>query len=127
MRYFTWCLFLSLPCFATSVLCAEEPIRVSLVQLIANPEKYDGKVVFVVGFVSLEFEGSAIYLHEEDYKHALYRNGLWIDIPNDMRRREAGVDRKYVMIIGTFNAKELGHKGAWSGSIQKITKFRVRD
>lgn len=39
-----------------------EPLHVSLIQLIANPEKYDGKQVAVVGFLRLEFEGNALYL-----------------------------------------------------------------
>jgi len=41
------------------------------VPLIANPKDYHGKIVRVIGFVRLEFEGNAIYLHQGDYKHSL--------------------------------------------------------
>lgn len=102
-----------------------EPVAVSLVQLIASPKDYDGKFVRVIGFVRLEFEGSAIYLHQEDYLHGLTRNGLWIDVTDDIRKRRAEFDLKYVLVEGTFNAKETGHMGLWSGSIQKITRFQA--
>jgi hypothetical protein len=60
---------------------------VSIVQLIATPEKYDGKVVQVMGFLRLEFEGNAIYLHEDDYTHAIYKNGLMIVINSNIEPR----------------------------------------
>lgn len=34
---------------------------VSLVQLIANPDKFDDKPVLVMGFLRLEYEGNATY------------------------------------------------------------------
>ncbi len=100
--------------------------EVSLARLIANPKDYDGKVVRVIGFVSLEFEGNAIYLHQDDYKLNIYKNGLWIDVSDDIQKKKPDFDAKYVLVEGTFNAKETGHMGLWSGSIQKITRFEVR-
>jgi len=44
------------------------PEDVSLIQLIANPQAYDGKTVRITGFLHLEFEGNAIYLHNEDFR-----------------------------------------------------------
>jgi hypothetical protein len=102
---------------------AAELLNVSLVQLIANPKDYDGKYVRVIGFVRLEEEGTAVYLNEEDDKHCLTRNGLWLDIADEKSPTE--FDRKYVQIEGTFNAKWKGHRGLWSGSIQQIKIFQV--
>ena len=56
---------------------------VSLIQLIANPQAYDGKAIRIIGFVHLEFEAQVIYLHEEDFHHGLNRDGLWIDLPRN--------------------------------------------
>jgi hypothetical protein len=112
-------------CWFAQPLVAAEPLDVSLVQLIANPKDYDGKVVRVIGFMRLEFEGNGIYLHQDDYKHSIYKNGLWIDASVDMQKRKAEVDQKYVLVEGTFNAKITGHMGLWSGSIQKITRCQV--
>lgn len=104
---------------------AERPLAVSLVQLIANPEDYDGKFIRVIGFFRMEFEGDAIYLHQEDYKHALTCNGLWIDVTDDIRNRQAEFDQKYVLVEGTFNAKGKGHMGMWSGAIEKISRWYI--
>jgi len=116
---------LSLICWFAQPLVAAEPLNVSLVRLIANPKDYDGKVVRVIGFMRLEFEGDGIYLHQDDYKHSIYKNGLWIDASEDMHKRKAELDQKYVLVEGTFNAKMTGHMGLWSGSIQKITRCQV--
>src|SRR5688500_7039910 len=98
------CLMLSAGC-AHSRRSVSEPLGVSLWQLIATPDRYDGKRVRAVGFLRLEFEGNGLFLHEEDYKHGLLKNGLWVDESEDMRKNHAQLDRKYVLIEGTFNAK----------------------
>ena len=36
-------------------------IGVSLIQLIANPDKYHGKLVRVIGVINIEFEGNKIF------------------------------------------------------------------
>lgn len=50
----------------------------SLVKLIANPEVYNGKTVQIIGYLNLEFEGNAVYLHREDYENGLTGNGFWV-------------------------------------------------
>jgi hypothetical protein len=117
--------FILLLCCIASPVIAKEPVDVSLIQLIANPKDYDGKNVRVIGFVRLEFEGNAIYLHEDDFKHGVMKNGLWLDAPKEMFEKQADFNQKYVLIEGTFNAKMTGHLGLWSGSIQKITRFQL--
>jgi hypothetical protein len=125
MKARTTFFLLLLSCWIVQPLVAAEPLSVSLIQLIANPEDYDGKVVRVIGFVKLEFEGNAIYLHQDDYKHSITRNGLWLDVTDDVRKKQKDYDQKYVLLEGTFSAKERGHMGLWSGSIQKLLRFQV--
>ena len=43
-----------------------EPQRVSIVSLIASPDRYEGKAVVVTGFFRAAFEHSAIYLNEDE-------------------------------------------------------------
>jgi hypothetical protein len=52
----------------------------SLIELIANPTKFDGKRVRIIGFLRLEFEGNAIYLSKSDFEHGVTKNGLWVSI-----------------------------------------------
>jgi hypothetical protein len=53
---------------------------VSMVRLLAEPDKFDGKRVRTAGYIHFEFEGNAIYLHEEDLTHGLLKNALWISL-----------------------------------------------
>jgi hypothetical protein len=94
--------------------------QVSLVNLIANPEKYDGKRVSVKGFLALEFEGNALYLHKEDFDNRLYKNGLWYAGETLESKK---YDRKYVNIEGTFSAAERGHMGLWSGTLKDVDRL----
>src|SRR5947209_18694060 len=72
--------------------------EVSLIQLIANPQAYDGKTVRIIGFLHLEFEGNVIYLHNEDFRYGIEKNGLWIDVPKGMSQEQMkAVNDHYVI------------------------------
>ncbi|MEG9436680.1 hypothetical protein JAO29_10965 [Edaphobacter sp. HDX4] len=97
---------------------------VSIIELIANPLKYDGKQVQLIGFLRLEFEGNAIYLHQEDFEHAISRNAIWIDRPADLSEKQAlDVNNRYIICQGTFKAGEHGHMGMFSGSLTHINRL----
>lgn len=91
---------------------------VSIVELIANPRIYDGKLVQVIGWLHLEFEGDGIYLHQEDAAAGIHHNGLWVEFAGE--RPGGACAGGYANVIGTFNAGNRGHRGAWSGSIENI-------
>ena len=55
-----------------------------MIQLIANPQAYDHKLVRVIGYLDLQFEGNAIYFHSGDFEHAIYENSIWINLPKDI-------------------------------------------
>jgi len=111
--------------FYASPVSGELNDSVSIVQLIATPEKYDGKVVQVMGFLRLEFEGNAIYLHEDDYRHAILKNGLMV-VTNPKIDMEADkLNLHYVLLEGTFHAHNHGNYGLNSGTITNITFANV--
>jgi hypothetical protein len=103
----------------------QRPLAVSLLQLIATPGAFDGKYVRIQGFVRIEHEGTAIYLHREDAEHMLTRNGLWLAASDaaPAGSREAQVKDRYALIEGRFNANKKGHRGLWSGSLEDITRM----
>src|SRR5438105_13451797 len=94
---------------------AAEPFDVSMIQLVAQPEKYHGKFIRVQGFLRLEFEGDALYLHREDYAKGLTKNGVWVDMLENSEHMK--LNMHYVLIEGVFNARDHGHMGLRSGSI----------
>jgi hypothetical protein len=101
---------------------AEEPIDVTLVQLIANPEKFDGKLVRVIGFLRLEFEGNVLYLHREDYENAILGDGIWVDVTPEITKQSKTLNMHYVLLEGIFSSSDRGHMGMWSGTIKKIRR-----
>lgn len=99
---------------------------VSIVQLIANPERYDGQRVQVIGFLRLEFEGDGIYLNREDYEQGIPQNGVSVQRPNGITKEQTdAVNMHYVICLGTFAAAPRGHFGLWSGTIKNIERLQV--
>jgi hypothetical protein len=99
---------------------------VSLLQLIAQPEKFEGKRVRFIGFVRIEFEGNAIYLHREDFDHGITKNGLWVALPADMTKQQQDeVNMHYVICVGVFTAKWQGHMGLFSGEIRNVRRLQL--
>ena len=100
---------------------------VSMIELIANPARFHGKVVGVHGYISLGFERSGLYLHEEDSKRRIHRNGLSLALPIALERSPECKNESYVMVSGKFNAKNGGHKGMWSGTLDNVTLCKNMD
>jgi hypothetical protein len=99
---------------------------VSVVQLIAEPQKYDGKEVRFIGFLRIEFEGDAVYLHREDYEFGISQNALWIDIPHGMtKQQQDAVNMRYVICVGIFRASRHGHMGMFSGEISDVQRLEL--
>ncbi len=56
-----------------------EFITDSLISIIANPERYDGKKIQVNGFLHLEYEDYGLYLSKEDADFLRMENSLQVD------------------------------------------------
>lgn len=107
---------------ASHTAMAAQPVDVSMIQLIATPEKYQGQRVRILAFLRIEFEGNAVYLHKEDYEKAIYRNGLWIDLPKGTSSSK-GLSNQYVLVEGVFDGNRKGHLDLWSGTIGDVTRL----
>ena len=107
-----------------------EPLDVSVVSLLATPERYDGQRIRTEGFLTVQFENTALWLDRDAWDHGLYRNAIWVDgvYPMKPRAREDGrLSRRYVDITGRFRAEyRSGHMGAYSGQLEQIEKIEPR-
>jgi hypothetical protein len=103
----------------TRVRLAELNVRpqfegVSIVALIATPERYDGKPVSVSGYVVLGApldHWILVYLHEEDATHGLMKNALWLGFSEGGPIAVAkNIDAApgYASIDGVFHAPRKG-------------------
>ena len=120
---------IALACVMTALLVApiqaQEPTDVTLVRLIANPEKFDGKLIRVIGFLRLEFEGNVLYLHREDYENAILGDGIWVDVTPVVTKQSATLNMNYVLLEGIFSAGERGHLGMWSGTNKQVRRAQL--
>ncbi|WP_460694239.1 hypothetical protein [Mucilaginibacter puniceus] len=101
-------------------------IDVSMIQLIANPKKYEGYTVRVHGYLHLEFEGNGLYFHKEDYERSIEKNALWVSVyPDEGIGLEAiKCNNHHVLIEGTFSTKQ-GHMSMYSGSLENIKRVEI--
>lgn len=119
----------------SSFYAQQSRFDVSIISLIANPEKYDGKKVRISGFLHVQFEDSAIYLHKDDADHLIGENALWVDYAKDPSLQPICKEKydasklmtkyfngRYVLIEGVFNMKGRGHMGAFSGTIEDVSR-----
>lgn len=102
---------------------ADQPKDVSMIQLIADPKRFDGQTIRVIGFLRLEFEGNAVYLHREDFERLILQNGVWIELTESQQKSSAKLNNGYVIVEGTFSSSQRGHLGTWSGSLQRVSRL----
>jgi len=101
----------------------QQPLQVSMLQLIATPERYEGKKIRVTAFLHLEFEGDAIYLHREDYANAIASNSIAIELTDVEVIKFKKFQNSYVLIEGQFASTARGHFGAGQGLISRIARL----
>jgi hypothetical protein len=58
---------------------AERTTRVSVLQLITTPERFDRQLISVVGFLTLGQDNDALYLHQIDALHVIVANSVLIE------------------------------------------------
>jgi hypothetical protein len=114
---------------------AERPQAVSLVQLLASPEKYHGQLVRIEGFLHNKFENSALYLSKQDGDFLIGKNAVWVSYSDEVQlqprddtksKKERGLsyfDRKFVLLEGRFDKDVRGHMGAYSGGLTGVTRI----
>ena len=108
-----------LPPLDTEDWLPKERLGVSLIQLIANPEDYDGQQVGVIGVLRLDFEGTAIYLSTEDARLGI-PNAIWLSLSPEQEKHYKYLEGRHVLLGGRFDAQSHGHFGNYAGSIEEI-------
>lgn len=101
----------------------DEMHYISMLELIGNADKYDGKLVNVTGVGYIEFENQALYLTEADAEYST-GNSIWLEFDEGAITDEMlESNRKYVIVEGVFDKDNRGHMGAHSGTIEHVSRF----
>lgn len=99
----------------------------SLIELIATPQKFDGKIVRFHGVLNIGFESNAMYLSKDHWENTVTSCGIWLHIPPELAAERKWGNGKYFLIEGTFDASDRGHMGLWMGALSKITLLTVHE
>ncbi len=106
---------------ASAGVCAQEQ-RPSLLQVLAAPERYDGKTVALIGYCSAEFENVAIYLQADDSRNAHFPNGVWLDV-DDLLYAGSKPVKGSCRVSGTYSATRKGHMSYFTGTLTKVQRY----
>lgn len=100
---------------------------VSLLALITNPTKYDGKVVQVEGVFGFYFSESQLFASLEWYKHNILGNSvtLQLQVKGKEIDKLASWTGRYVVVTGIFDAKTHGPFGMPHGTIKDVSSLHL--
>jgi hypothetical protein len=113
-----------------SLLSQDQAEPISLIQLVASPEKFNGKLVVVRGFLLIagrphDVVGYILYLHKEDAENNL-GNSVVIVPSEQMKRDQEKIDRMYIQLTGTVRSVRIsGTADSYVSSVGDITSCTV--
>ena len=93
----------------------------SIFALIANPEKYHGRRISVVGVFLIHFDRIALYATKDHLEADDFSSMIWVELPKcvtlDDAERMSEWQGMFVRIDGVFNAQ---HKNFAAGTMQQV-------
>jgi hypothetical protein len=94
----------------------QQAVSVSMLHLLTTPEQFDGKLVSVIGFLTMDHEGDLLFAHQEDAVHVILGNAVQIVGTKQMFAEREKLDMKYVKVLGTFKAGNRRRIPFYSGT-----------
>ena len=105
---------------------ASAPVsEVSIQQLIAAPDKFNGARVRVTAPCRIEFEGRALYATEEAQEARDARQAVWLQLNWPLLPDRRALNGKYVSVEGRFVSGSQGHEGMFRGAIVDVTRLEA--
>jgi hypothetical protein len=124
-------------CFAMSLfLSAFSQIgygatTVSLITLLSNPERFDGKELRTEGYFVAHDSTLYIYPYSEDARYLSFTNCFVIETTKNTdfadAQTYARANHHHVVLQGYFSASDRGDMGAYAGSFHQIAELRVKE
>ena len=134
--HFIFVLWLAIFAFASCKPFPEQGtskfIEVSMTQLLAFPQQFNGKHIVAMGYYySRDFESCAIYLTRDDALIGNIQSSIAIAGYKDGRivisADSPSLDNKFIVVSGMFVAGPTGHSGLWPGMIYPVDSISVFD
>jgi hypothetical protein len=107
---------------------------VSIDQLLENPSQFDQKIVVLLAYARIQFEGNRLCAvpgaPNKRCISLVYDDGPY-ETEKDMARFKAAMEKwrafdgKYLLVRGTFSRGPSGHFGLSPGEIYRITGVEI--
>ncbi len=91
--------------------------------MLAMPASSSAKQVQVSGFLVLDFEGQALYLHKEDYQEGLSLNSIYVSLTPEQQQKYKSLDKTYVTIEASFQ-KRRKSEDIFTGVLFHVREIR---
>jgi hypothetical protein len=82
---------------------------VSIISLIAVPEKFEGSCIRAKGVLFLDDRSGRLFLNKVSLSNLVQANSILLVITSDEIRKIQSLDSAYVSIIGTFKNNAIGN------------------
>jgi hypothetical protein len=98
---------------------------VSLVALLANPEKYDNKNIALHGVAYFDSKNkiNGVFLTREDKEKANGLNAVFVIFSSSVKNPDQ-FNNKFVLVQGRFSASDKGHLGSFSGTLKDVIRVQ---
>jgi hypothetical protein len=90
----------------------------SLVRLLADPARFEGEQVQLVGLLVLEEENHALYLSRGMATDDQFAEAVWIVLDGSIDATALeGANRRMALVEGRFSSTSRGHLGLFAGEL----------
>lgn len=99
---------------------------ISIINLIATPERFHNREVIVAGWISLKFEDMSLCLAE---RVPSAKECVWLNIEESTPEQQEQLkaweryNGQLVVVEGRFDQDDLGHFGEWAGGIGDVVRI----
>jgi len=93
----------------------------SIFALVAEPAKYHGSPVLLLGYAHIAFEVSELCPHREDVEHRLSSNCVWLDVPD--RPEFVAWSDHHMAVRGVFHSDPQRSRVWYAGSVDDVSLF----
>jgi hypothetical protein len=102
-----------------------KPINVSMIALLATPERYNNRQVEIVGYLRIGYmpEDDSLWLYKEDAKKRIFKNSFGLILTPEQRKLFTQLNESYVVVEGLFEEAEEGSSQSNSGYIRNVVRM----
>lgn len=94
---------------------------VSLIRIVADPDRFSGQEVGVVGFLRIKDDSALLFVDEDDARNGLLVNAIRVSLPPAMLSRSGEFTSRYVTVRGLFVSSPDRIAGRTAGALSGVT------